>query len=124
MYTRLKARFITYNIFSSAFNYSTVSKHFKGLMEIFGGHIPARNVYNFDELGIQLGGGRSTGLRKYLFQVKDKANYRIKSDDLELVTILETICADGTATVMPLFVFSGKGAQCSEWYEGVDERIL
>ncbi|KAF8836036.1 hypothetical protein BDN67DRAFT_873980, partial [Paxillus ammoniavirescens] len=48
--------------------------------------------------------------------------YKLKSDDLELVTVLETICADGTATVLPCFVFSGTN-HSAEWYE-LDDGIL
>ncbi|KAA1476985.1 hypothetical protein DENSPDRAFT_785857, partial [Dentipellis sp. KUC8613] len=93
-------------------------------MTVFGGKIPPRNLYNFDEIGIQLGGGRTNNGRVHLFHVKDKARYRVNSDDLELVTVLETVCADGTAPVKPCFVFSGKGNQCAEWYEEDDEIFV
>ncbi|KAA1478456.1 hypothetical protein DENSPDRAFT_788130, partial [Dentipellis sp. KUC8613] len=93
-------------------------------MCLFDGRIPPRNVFNFDELGIQLGGGRTNNGRAHIYHVKDKSKYRIVSDDLELVTVLETVCADGTAPVKPCIVFAGKGQQCEEWYEEDDDIFL
>ncbi|KAI0030090.1 hypothetical protein K488DRAFT_72468 [Vararia minispora EC-137] len=101
---------------AGAFNIHVVNEHFEGLRELFGGHIPARNVFNFDELGVQLGGGRTNNGRKYIYHVKDKAKYRMSDDNLELVTVLETLCLDGTAPIKPAFLFSGKSKHCEEWY--------
>ncbi|KAJ7686901.1 hypothetical protein B0H17DRAFT_865384, partial [Mycena rosella] len=41
--------------------------------------------------------------------------YKISSEDLELVTILETICLDGKAPVPPRFVFKSANF-CPEWF--------
>ncbi|KAG2071079.1 hypothetical protein BDR04DRAFT_963147, partial [Suillus decipiens] len=40
--------------------------------------------------------------------------YKFKSDNLELVTIIECVCADGT-NIQPAFVFSGKEHSPSWW---------
>jgi hypothetical protein len=83
-----------------AFNYTTVDRHFEQLQDMFDGkRIPLKNLHNFDEIGIQLGGGRKGTGELYFFATRDKSHYKIKSDDLELVTILESICADGTAPI-------------------------
>ncbi|KAI0313993.1 hypothetical protein OF83DRAFT_1030323, partial [Amylostereum chailletii] len=96
--------------------------HFKTLMQVFDGKIPAQNVFNFDEIGIQLGGGCGGNGLLYFFAVRDKLKYRLKSDDLELVTVLETVCADGTAPVKPCLVFSGVN-RCESWYEEDDDIL-
>ncbi|KAF7334020.1 Tigger transposable element-derived protein 2 [Mycena venus] len=75
-----------------AFNFSTVQKHFALLQDTLDNGrnpIPASNIYNFDEIGIQIA----------------PAN----------ITILETICFDGTANVPPCFVFQGVN-MCPEWF--------
>jgi hypothetical protein len=106
-----------------AFNFTTVNKHFEQLQDVFDGkRIPLRNLHNFDEIGVQLGGGRKGTGELYFFATRDKNHYKIKSDDLELVTILESICADGTAPIKPCFVFSGVHF-CEEWFK-VDKDIL
>lgn len=101
------------------FNYTTVNKHFERLQNVFDGGIPLRNIHNFDEIGCQIGGGRKDTGELYLFATREKIRYKIKSDDLELVTILETVCADGTSTVKPCFVFSGV-QHMEEWYDAED----
>jgi len=89
---------------AKCFNYTTVNEHFIRLQNVFDGNgIPLRNLHNFDEIGCQIGGGRKDTGELYLFPTRDQSRYKIKSDDLELVTILETICADGTSTVKPCF---------------------
>ncbi|EIW78068.1 hypothetical protein CONPUDRAFT_61509, partial [Coniophora puteana RWD-64-598 SS2] len=95
--------------------------HFDELDGIFAEGVPTRNVFNLDELGIQLGGGRKGNRSIYFFGVKDTSKYRAQGSNLELVTVLETICADGTAPIKPCFVFQGPG-HCPEWYE-VDDLI-
>jgi hypothetical protein len=77
--------------------------------------IPWENVYNMDEKGIQLGGGRKgTGL-KFFFAKSDMSQYKLKSDDLQLVTVIKVVCADGTSTIKPGFVFPGS-TKCPEWF--------
>ncbi|KAJ8584219.1 hypothetical protein M405DRAFT_747439 [Rhizopogon salebrosus TDB-379] len=99
------------------FNYTTVNKHFEKLQGVFDkDDIPLCNVLNVDEIGVQLGGGRKGTGEQCLFAHMDKSRYKIKSDDLELVTILESVCADGTAPVKPCFVFAGTN-HCDTWYE-------
>lgn len=105
------------------FNFTNVNDHFEQVQKIFDGKdIPICNIQNFDEIGIQVGGGRKSNGELYLYSQIDTSKYRLKSDNLELVTVLETICADGTATVPPCFVFSGTN-HSAEWYQ-VDDKIL
>ena len=65
--------------------------------------IPWRNVYNMDEKGIQMRGGRKGTHTKYYFSCDNKMKYKLQSDNLQLVTIIEAICADGTAEIGPGF---------------------
>ena len=65
--------------------------------------IPPENIYNQDEKGIQLGGGRKNLPLQYIFSSEDCERYATQSDLLVLVTLLEAISADGAA-VPPLFV--------------------
>ncbi|KAF8233422.1 hypothetical protein L208DRAFT_1062865, partial [Tricholoma matsutake] len=46
-----------------------------------------------------------------------------KSDNLELITILEMVCADGTSTIKPCFVFSGV-QHMEDWYEAEDGIVI
>jgi hypothetical protein len=105
-----------------AFNSTTVNKHFEQLQNLFDGeNIPLQNVYNFDEIGIQLGGGRKGSGEQFFFGAADRSKHKITSDDLELVTILETVCADGSSSVKPCFAFAGV-KMCEEWF--VDEEDI
>lgn len=68
-----------------------------------------------DEKGIQLGGGRKgTGL-KYIIPRGQKSSFMTASGDLELVTIIECVCADGS-NVPPGFVFEGQKFK-REWFK-------
>ena len=60
-----------------------------------------------DEKGIQLGGGRKGDGQKYFYSREEQACYTLRTGDLELVTMIKSCCADGTA-FKPGFVFSGK----------------
>jgi hypothetical protein len=48
-----------------------------------------------DEKGIQMGGGRKNSGKKYLFLKHKKQKYHIRSDNLELVTVIECVSAAG-----------------------------
>ena len=74
-----------------------------------------QNIYNMDEKGCQMGGGRTRSNKKAFFACNDKARYQIPSDELELVTILECIAADGSS-LAPGFVFSG-GTFDLDWFK-------
>ncbi|KAJ3879597.1 hypothetical protein F5051DRAFT_309340, partial [Lentinula edodes] len=106
-----------------AFNYTTVHHHFNLLSNYLKDNdIPWENVYNMDEKGVQLGGGRKNSQIRYFFSRDDRMMYRGKSDDLQLVTILDCVCADGTADIKPGFVFSGVG-KFGEWFEVHDDIV-
>ncbi|KAF8150854.1 hypothetical protein B0H34DRAFT_665961, partial [Crassisporium funariophilum] len=93
---------------AAAFNYTTVNNYFEALKKVIDKHnIPWENIYNMDEKGLQLGGGRKGDGQKYFYSCEDWGNYKIRSAELELVTVIESCCADGTA-FMPGFVFAGK----------------
>lgn len=83
--------------------------------------IPVENIYNMDEKGCQLGGGRKGRRRKYLFGRRSKARYRVRDGNLELVTIVETVCADGTP-LKPYLIFKGVNVM-KAWFQapGADE---
>jgi hypothetical protein len=108
---------------AQAFNYETVHRHFKLLNKVLKDKdIPWENVYNMDEKGIQLGGGQKNTQERYFFSREDKMMYRQKSDSLELVTVIDCVCADSTAEIPPCFVFKGVG-KFPEWME-VNDDIL
>ena len=107
---------------AQAFNYTTVHEHFTLIKATIEEHkIPWRNIYNMDEKGVQMGGGRKGTRTKYFFSRDDKMKYKLQSDDLQLVMIIEAICADGTAEIGPGFVFPGT-TKHSEWFDETDMK--
>lgn len=104
---------------AKCFNRANMDSYFDGLKVIVRKFkIKPSNWHNMDEKGGQLGGGRKSGGHKYIYSKSAKSMPRLKSDDLELVTIIECICADGTS-LPPGFVFQGV-AFYSEWF---DEKL-
>ena len=105
------------------FNKPTIHDYFKKLNEInkkYGG-IPNSQIWNMDEKGIQLGGGRKQGRRKYLFMKKSKNRYKLQNDNLELVTVLECISAAGIAAPTSFVLVDGpypdtRGVKDIGWY--------
>ena len=89
------------------FNEVVVDDFFDKLEHIFDkyGNIPPEHIYNMDEKGIQLGGGRKNNGRAYMFFRDQKNRYKISSDNLELVTVIECVSAAGTS-IPPAFVLS------------------
>jgi hypothetical protein len=105
---------------AKAFNFATVSHHFRLFKEIVEENkIPWRNIYNMDEKGIQMGGGRKGTRTKYFYAKDDSMQYKLQSDDLQLVTVIEVVCADGTADIGPGFVFPGT-TKHREWFSEPD----
>ncbi|KAJ3979034.1 hypothetical protein F5890DRAFT_1421919 [Lentinula detonsa] len=108
---------------AQAFNFTTVNRYFDQLGGILTeNEIPWENVYNMDEKGVQMGGGRKNSQVKFIFSRGDKKQYWQRSDDFQLVTIINCVCADGTAPIKPSFVFPGT-RMYSEWMD-VDEDIM
>ncbi len=79
-------------------------------MQGFPGGVPPEHIWNMDEKGIQMGGGRKKSSKKFYFFKDQKQRYRISSDNLELVTILECISAAGENC--PTFILSAEW-QCT-----------
>ena len=76
------------------FNPTVVKNHFLKLGKLIQDNdIPWKNIYNMDEKGIQLGGGRKLDNTKFLFGKEQQIHVKIQSTDLELVTIIESISA-------------------------------
>lgn len=100
---------------AQAFNLATVDHHFELLRAFLQEHqIPWENVYNMDEKGIQLGGGRKGNRQKYFYSRDQKCRVKMQSAELELVTIIECVAADGTS-IPPGFVFQGV-EMFPEWF--------
>lgn len=81
--------------------------------------IPPEHIWNFDEKGIQMGGGRKKSSKKYYFLKDQKDHYCIWSDNLELVAILKCISAGGDA-VPPSFCLQN-GSRPDLWELSNDE---
>ena len=73
-----------------------------------------------DEKGCQQGDGQKQSGRKYFVPHSHHPIYRQHSANLELITIIECVCADGTY-LLPGFVFAGKEFS-PEWFT-VNARI-
>lgn len=89
------------------FNKATISDFFdkyESLLKTYG-KIPPEHIWNMDEKGIQLGGGRKATNRHYIYLRNMHNRYRISSDNLELVTIVECINAAGDS-LPPSFVLA------------------
>ncbi len=109
---------------AKAFNYPKVHEHFTMFREIMEKNgILWRNVYNMDEKGVQMEGGRKGSHTKYFYAAKDKMQYKIQSDDLQLITIIDCVCADGTAEIGPEFVFPGV-TKHPEWFIEADLQYM
>ncbi|KIK82445.1 hypothetical protein PAXRUDRAFT_153759 [Paxillus rubicundulus Ve08.2h10] len=90
-----------------SFNHTVVKHHFELLKKVIEEkEIPWENIYNMDEKGCQHGGGQKTSPEKYFVPHGRYPKYKAHSSNLELVTIIECVCADGT-NLLPGFMFSG-----------------
>jgi hypothetical protein len=65
--------------------------------------IPRENIYNADEKGIQLGIGQSVAA---IVDRSQKTVQQVENGNREMVTVIETVCADGTA-LPPSVIFQG-----------------
>lgn len=100
---------------ASCFNRTTIDDHFRQLGELLeSDDILWSNVYNMDEKGCQRGGGRRMHAIKYLIPRNRRPHYKLRSANLELVTIIECVCADGES-LSPGFIFPGKEFH-PEWF--------
>jgi len=99
-----------------AFNRPSVQRYLDKLKEIVENHgIPAENIYNMDEKGCQRGGRKKGTCRKYFFSRCLRSKYKYQSANLELITIIECISADGK-DLWPGFVFEGQQYD-PEWFK-------
>lgn len=92
-------------------NQSAVGEFFDMLTEVIEEYkILPGNLYNMDEKGIQLGiGARITAM----IDRDQKTVYSIEDGNRELITVIETICADGSV-LHPSVIFQGQRRN-SEW---------
>jgi len=67
--------------------------------------VPPQHLWNEDEKGVQMGGGRKNSGKKFYFFKDQKNRYRLGSDNLELVTVMECVSAAGDV-MPPSFVLS------------------
>ncbi|KAI8971189.1 hypothetical protein BD414DRAFT_540569 [Trametes punicea] len=74
-----------------------------------------------DEKGMQRGGKGQIKRNKYLVPHAQQTNYKLHSSDLQLITIIECVCADGSA-IQPTFIFAGKDFTYN-MFEGVDPNV-
>jgi hypothetical protein len=104
-----------------ALNANIVGDFFEKLQEVISEYkIQPENIYNMDKKGVQLGQGQSV---KAIVDWDLKTAYQVEEGSREMVTILETVCADGTA-LAPMTVFPGvrhnlvcsKGNACESAY--------
>lgn len=107
---------------AQAFNKPTVKRHFELLEAIIKWYeIPPENIYNMDEKGVQRGGGRKVQAQKFLVPRNKRPKYKLRSANLELVTIVECVAADG-GLLSPGIIFEGKQQYEHAWFE-VDPKI-
>jgi hypothetical protein len=89
---------------ANALNEFAVNEFFDMLADVMKEfNILPQNIYNMDEKGIQLGiGARITAMIDHDQQIA----YSIEDGNRELVTVIETICADGSI-LHPSVIFQG-----------------
>ena len=90
------------------FNPSNVAGFYQLLRAIYDAYpdLPPQHVWNMDEKGLQLGGGRKRSKKFFrLKSLKQSKFYQIRSDNLELVTIIECISPAGLS-IPPAFILA------------------
>ncbi|PIL26583.1 centromere protein B [Ganoderma sinense ZZ0214-1] len=95
-----------------AVNPTNVSEYFRLLEEVIKGgpdeeEIPAELIYGMDETGIQLGVGQT---QRVFGPTGQSVQYQQRSGDRENVTVVVTVCADGTS-LSPAVIFKGESYQ-------------
>ncbi len=92
------------------FNPTNVAGYYKLLKAIYDVYpnLPSQHIWNMDEKGLQLGGGRNRSKKYFHFEsLKRGTFYRIRSDNLELVTIIECISPAGLSIPPPFILADG-----------------
>lgn len=100
---------------AACFNPTAISRHFDLLQAALDMGICLRNIYNMDEQGIQFGGSRNKSSKRAFFGRGGSTHYRMRSDNLELVTVLDVIAGNGDK-LEPAFVFRGAHNYEAEWF--------
>ena len=86
-------------------NPTIIAEYFQLLAEVLDKYkVPAENIYNMDEKGIQLGVSKRVAA---IIDRDQKMAFQVKNGNRELVTIIETLCTDGMA-LRPCVIFQGK----------------
>jgi hypothetical protein len=105
------------------FNRPTIQDYFQVITDIEKEHgeIPPEQKWNEDEKALQLGGGRKHGRRKFFFLKKRRNRYKLRNDNLELVTVLECVSAAGVAAPTSFVLKTGpfpdiRGVENVGWY--------
>jgi len=90
------------------FNPSNVAGFYqllKGIYDVFP-NFPPQHIWNMDEKGVQLGGGRKRTKKFFHHKgLKGSKFYQIRSDSLELVTVIECISPAGLS-IPPAFILA------------------
>jgi hypothetical protein len=90
------------------FNPTNILNFYKLLKDIYDAfpNLPPQHIWNMDKKGIQFGGGWKHSKKYYhLRSMKQSKFYRIHSDNLELMTVIECVSPSGLS-VPPSFVLS------------------
>jgi hypothetical protein len=96
---------------AASLNPTLIDEYYNLLKETIETHnIPAENIYNMDEKGIQLGIGQKV---KAFVDCDQKNVYSVEDGNHELVTIMEAISADGWS-MHPSVIYQGM-CQDLEW---------
>ena len=103
-----------------AFNPTTVDRFFLKLAAFLTeNNIPPEHIWNMDEKGLQLNGGRKGDRTKYLIERKTSMNYKAQSDDIRMVMVIECVSTEGVR-VPPAFIFKGARVQ-KRWFPQSNE---
>lgn len=100
------------------FNKAAITHYFELCQKLKDDHpdLPPEHMWNMDEKGIQMGGGRKNSRRKFyhLRSLRQKNLYRIRSDNLELVTVVECVSAAGALMPVSFILADGPKPNCME----------
>jgi hypothetical protein len=90
---------------AASLNPTLVNEFYNILEDVMKSYdIPPENIYNMDEKGIQLGIGQKV---KAFIDRDQKDVYSVEDGNRELVTVIETVSADGSC-LQPSVIYQGK----------------